>query len=337
MQVNTAYSDWKRNADGTYTRTLDQFGQDKPFGTPTMTYQDMLYLPGDYVALSGLGQGNATTESLQFGYTQLANLLGQPVDPAIMAALAQPGDSIKQVSKTIGDGITNFLLQAGADLPDELPPDPIAPLRAQLAQLTSQLPPGPTSLSNSPLVSSLFGSSTDPLNLTALYNQAVAGIESGAPMFGDGGWLVGNGVDAVVGCSGTACNGGAAGILGGDGGDALNGGIGGDAGLFGKGGLGGEGVAGGGNNGDGGAGGMGGRFAGDGGKGGDGLSITTLGPDNGPGTKGGNGGAGGAAGLFGNGGEGGAGGDGGTGGKRCQHRPWGGGWHPTGPTVRCPS
>ena len=62
------------------------------------------------------------------------------------------------------------------------------------------------------------------------------------PMFGDGGWLIGNGLDAVEGCEGAACNGGNGGLLGGDGGNGLHGGKGGDAGWwFGNGGHGGGG------------------------------------------------------------------------------------------------
>lgn len=125
-----------------------------------------------------------------------------------------------------------------------------------------------------------------------------------APMIGTGGWLIGDGADAPLDCTGAACNGRNGGLLWGDGGNGANGGKGGNGGLFGgDGGRGGDGTSPGQ---DGGAGGSAGRFAqtGNGGDGGNGA-------DGGPGIRGGNGGAGGAAGsLHGNGGNGGAGGTG---------------------------
>ncbi|MDY6997084.1 MAG: hypothetical protein SW019_10835, partial [Actinomycetota bacterium] len=42
--------------------------------------------------------------------------------------------------------------------------------------------------------------------------------------FGDGGWLIGNGLDAADTCEGSLCNGGAGGILWGNGGDGAHGG-----------------------------------------------------------------------------------------------------------------
>ncbi|MEH3139197.1 MAG: hypothetical protein PGN37_03260 [Mycobacterium kyogaense] len=123
--------------------------------------------------------------------------------------------------------------------------------------------------------------------------------------FGDGGWLIGNGLDAQEGCEGRACNGGNAGLLFGTGGDGLNGGDGGKGGLyFGVGGVGGEGVAGG----VGGRGGDGGFFfgvGGAGGQGGTGADGTDPGED---GQAGGKGGAGGRGGFLGRGGTGGKGG-----------------------------
>ena len=116
-------------------------------------------------------------------------------------------------------------------------------------------------------------------------------------LFGDGtaenpnaGRLFGNGFswDATT-CTGTtACDGGNAGLFGGDGGNGWNGGNGGSAGLFGRGGNGGGGVPGG----DGGNGGAGGMF-GAGGNGGDG------GPALAAGGIAGKGGSGGRGGLFG--------------------------------------
>ncbi|MGV9793607.1 hypothetical protein [Gordonia sp. NPDC003422] len=64
------------------------------------------------------------------------------------------------------------------------------------------------------------------------------------PMFGDGGWLYGNGRDALVvdpDCT-SNCVGEDGGLLGGDGGDGAFGGAGGSAWLFGNGGRGGDGL-----------------------------------------------------------------------------------------------
>ena len=128
------------------------------------------------------------------------------------------------------------------------------------------------------------------------------------PMFGDGGWLIGNGLDAVEGCEGAACNGGDGGLLGGDGGNGLHGGKGGDAGWwFGNGGHGGDGFASEGYaasaGGDGGSGGYFFGFGGDGGDAGDGAVKSSSGVY--VGYSGGDGGRGGAG--FGTGGNGGAG------------------------------
>ena len=63
------------------------------------------------------------------------------------------------------------------------------------------------------------------------------------PMFGNGGWLIGNGLDADEDCEGRACRGGNGGLLWGNGGDGLYGWAGGNAGfLFGDGGDGGAGL-----------------------------------------------------------------------------------------------
>ncbi len=119
--------------------------------------------------------------------------------------------------------------------------------------------------------------------------------------------LIGNGAD------GTAANpnGGAGGLLYGNGGNGfsqttagLTGGTGGSAGLIGNGGNGGAGGAGA----NGGAGGNGGWLYGSGGNGGAG-GAGPAGAIGAPGVAGGAGGAGGSAGLFGNGGAGGVGGD----------------------------
>lgn len=141
------------------------------------------------------------------------------------------------------------------------------------------------------------------------------------PIIGNGGWLIGNGLNAAPDCVAEACGGGDGGLLWGNGGDGLYGWDGGDAGLIGNGGAGGAGV-----NaqydastgarlnwaGNGGNGGQGGSLFGRGGNGGDGGrdentldSPFTGGND----AYGGHGGIGGQGGRLG--GDGGAGGWGG--------------------------
>ncbi|MGD9621987.1 MAG: alpha/beta hydrolase fold domain-containing protein [Mycolicibacterium sp.] len=117
-----------------------------------------------------------------------------------------------------------------------------------------------------------------------LFGDGTAENPNAGLLFGDGfSW------DATT-CTGTiACDGGKAGLLGGNGGNGWNGGSGGSAGFFGRGGNGGNGVPGG----DGGNGGAGGTFVGSGGKGGDG------GPALAAGGIAGNGGIGGRGGLLG--------------------------------------
>ncbi len=149
-------------------------------------------------------------------------------------------------------------------------------------------------------ITSSFGTSVDQ-SINSLWQD-----------FGGSGLLVGNGAPGVPDSTLDAANGGAGGLLFGDGGDgatdaAGQGGAGGAAGLFGDGGIGGPGAdstAAGAPGGDGGPGGTGGTLIGDGGGGGNGG-------DGGAGGAGGNGGDGGSStSLFGSGGDGGNGGDG---------------------------
>lgn len=144
------------------------------------------------------------------------------------------------------------------------------------------------------------------------------------PLFGDGtaehpdaGILAGSGFSYdAESCPGTtACAGGNAGLLFGNGGHGFNGGAGGSAGWFGNGGDGGRGIPGG----DGGPGGRGGWFSGGGGNGGAGGDALT------PGGDGGAGGAGGNAGLLSLLGDGGDGGDGGAGAASSDSAPGGSG------------
>lgn len=306
MLTNIAYTDVVRNADGTYSRSLDQFDQVTPLGTQTLTPQQMLYLPGDAILLSGLGLGGATTESLQFGYATLSQLLQQPVDPAVLQALAQPGSALTEGSKELGNALTSALLQLGAgNVPNTLQPNPLTEFRNLVAPLVNAS--GPTTLSQHPLADGLFLANADPFNLTGLATGFVNGLESGAPMIGDGGWLIGDGIDATA--DGVA--GGNGGWLIGNGGDGGAGADGGTAGLFGAGGRGGAGVLGI-NGGAGGDGGDGGAILGNGGDGGNGANGVD-GTSTFKATAGAAGGSGGSAGLFGDGGAGGAGGQGGRG------------------------
>ncbi|MGE4364100.1 MAG: hypothetical protein AB7E41_18135, partial [Mycolicibacterium sp.] len=154
----------------------------------------------------------------------------------------------------------------------------------------------------------LFGAAGSPKrDRSGPATAAAPGVAAVRPMIGPGGWLIGDGADAVEDCEGSACDGRNGGVLWGNGGNGARGGKGGNAGMFGgNGGRGGDGYLPGQDGGDGGDAGI---FAstGNGGDGGHGA-------DGGPGTRGGHGGAGGDAGrLHGNGGAGGNGGNGGVG------------------------
>ena len=117
-----------------------------------------------------------------------------------------------------------------------------------------------------------------------LFGNGTAEHPNAGMLFGDGfSW------DASSCTGGGACNGGNAGLLGGDGGNGFNGGSGGSAGWFGNGGKGGLGVPGG----NGGKGGRGGLILGSGGNGGAGGAALV------PGGAPGAGGDGGRGGLFG--------------------------------------
>jgi hypothetical protein len=144
-------------------------------------------------------------------------------------------------------------------------------------------------------------------------------VGNGTAAHPDAGILAGNGYSwTAQSCpTGTACDGGSAGLLG-NGGNGYNGGNGGAAGWLGNGGNGGAGKSGA----AGGTGGRGGLFAGDGGNGGNGGDGSSLGQ------AGGSGGSGGSAGrlsLVGGGGNGGSGGAGSAGAQGIVYAAAGGG------------
>jgi hypothetical protein len=149
---------------------------------------------------------------------------------------------------------------------------------------------------------SLFGS--EAIAPSGIFAASANGALVGRPLVGDGGLLIGDGLNAAANCQGSACNGGSGGLLFGNGGNGANGGRGGDAGLLfgnGTGGPGGNGdtadsIGGPVTGGNGGAGGRGG-FGGNGGHGGDGKSATSYGggtENQGRGGAGGRGGIGGS-------------------------------------------
>ena len=116
----------------------------------------------------------------------------------------------------------------------------------------------------------IFGGSADLLSAAAEGPQAA--LATWRPtLFGPGGMLIGNGIDADPATCGTNCAGGNAGLWFGNGGDGANGGPGGKGGLIGDGGAGGAGIATF-NGGKGGNGGAAGLF-GTGGRGGDGFDV----------------------------------------------------------------
>ena len=78
----------------------------------------------------------------------------------------------------------------------------------------------------------------DSANSNALFGPSALAATSANGNFnlfrpiGPGGWLIGNGIDAVAGCEGAACNGGNAGLLFGNGGKGFAGGHGGNGALY---------------------------------------------------------------------------------------------------------
>jgi hypothetical protein len=120
--VNSAYTDVQRNPDGTWTRTLDQFGTPTLFGTQTLTRDQQVLMAGDLVAALGAGVGDELTDALLRTKDQLTKTfnvdLTDPQDTALEQALAAPGTTIKTVSRNVGDDVSQVLASVESHLPE---------------------------------------------------------------------------------------------------------------------------------------------------------------------------------------------------------------------------
>jgi PE-PPE domain len=122
MLVNLGYTDVVRNPDGTYTRTLDKFGQPTLFGTPTLTREQMALVPGDLIAALGAGFGDEMTDVLLRTKGQLTEALKVEMtdeqDEAVERSLSAPGTAIKNVSHDLGNGVSQVLTAVESELPE---------------------------------------------------------------------------------------------------------------------------------------------------------------------------------------------------------------------------
>ena len=122
MLVNLGYTDVVRNPDGTYTRTLDKFGEPTLFGTPTLTREQMALVPGDLIAALGAGFGDEMTDVLLRTKGQVTEALKVEMtdeqDEAVEQALSAPGTAIKKVSHDLGNGVSQVLTTVESELPE---------------------------------------------------------------------------------------------------------------------------------------------------------------------------------------------------------------------------
>lgn len=138
MLVNIGYNDVVRNADGTYTRTLDRFGEPTLFGTPTLTPAQMALLPGDFVRLLGAGVGDEMTDVLTRAVTRIverANVgLTAEQRTQLNSVLATPGKIMKTVSEQVGQQVSTAATAVERQTPDLSSPSQ-AELGAQQRQV----------------------------------------------------------------------------------------------------------------------------------------------------------------------------------------------------------
>ncbi|MFN3003919.1 PE-PPE domain-containing protein [Mycolicibacterium wolinskyi] len=123
MLVKIAYPDVVRNPDGTYTRTLDEFGEPTLFGTRTLTREQRALLPGDLIAALGAGFGDELSDSLIRVKNDVVETfdieLTEEQDDAVEQVLTAPGTTIRNVSRDAGDGVSQVLTAVESQLPDE--------------------------------------------------------------------------------------------------------------------------------------------------------------------------------------------------------------------------
>ncbi|OMC36548.1 PE-PPE domain-containing protein [Mycobacterium sp. GA-1841] len=136
LLVDTSYTDVERNADGTWTRTLDEMHVPTLFGTQTLTREQSALLAGDIIAELGKGVGSEYTDIVQRVTTRVVNFLEDndiQVSDAVKVAAAklatEPGAAIRTVSRRIGDDVSKVLTGIEAKLPE----GPATPTQEQLA------------------------------------------------------------------------------------------------------------------------------------------------------------------------------------------------------------
>jgi hypothetical protein len=131
--VNSAYTDVQRNADGTWTRSLDEFDVPTLFGTQTLTRQQQALMAGDLIAALGQGFGDESNQVLVDAEKQLVAALTLDVTPAQQAdiekALTAPGTALKEASREVGDGVSKVLTAVEPYLPKDH-----VPTQAELAK-----------------------------------------------------------------------------------------------------------------------------------------------------------------------------------------------------------
>lgn len=122
MLVNIGYSDVVRNADGSYTRSLDKFGEPTLFGTPTLTPAQMAMLPGDFIRLLGSGVGDEMTDVLTRAVTRLVEQtkIGLTTEQRaqLNTMLEAPGSILKTVSSQFGEQVSSVASEVERQTPD---------------------------------------------------------------------------------------------------------------------------------------------------------------------------------------------------------------------------
>jgi hypothetical protein len=136
--VNSAYTDVQRNADGTWTRGLDEFDVPTLFGTQTLTRQQQALMAGDLIAALGKGFGDESNQVAVNLEKQLVTALKLDVTAAQQAdiekALTAPGTNLKNVTREVGDGVSKVLTAVEPYLPKAH-----VPTQAELAKGQDQV------------------------------------------------------------------------------------------------------------------------------------------------------------------------------------------------------
>lgn len=121
--VNLGYSDVVRNPDGSYTRSLDQFGEHLLFGTPTLTREQLALVPGDVIAALGRGFGAEVTEILLDAKDDIVKALKLELtdeqNRVLEQALTALGNTIIKAGADAGVGISEVLTAIEKRLPEE--------------------------------------------------------------------------------------------------------------------------------------------------------------------------------------------------------------------------